>query len=67
MITKLDVLLMVNVAQMFYVNDMEYDEIAEKLKISLSMVSEILNDAVEFGIVDIKITNIDIPNETIIA
>lgn len=67
MITKLDVLLMVNVAQMFYVNDMEYDEIAEKLKISLSMVSEILTNAVEFGIVDIKIANVDIPNETIIA
>lgn len=58
MFTRFDVLLMVNAAQMFYVNDMEYDEIAEKLKVSLSMVPKILADAVKLGIVDIKIKNV---------
>jgi DNA-binding transcriptional regulator LsrR (DeoR family) len=55
MIAKFDVLLMVMVAQMYYMNDMDQEEIAKKLKIPTSQIPGILAEAAEFGIVDIKI------------
>ena len=58
MMEDFDLLLMVRVAQMFYMNDMEQEEIAKRLKISSLMVSGILNEAIEYGIVDIKINSL---------
>lgn len=58
MMEDFDLLLMVRVAQMFYMKDMEQEEIAKRLKISSLMVSGILNEAIEYGIVDIKINSL---------
>lgn len=55
MFNKMDVLLMVKVAEMHYLLDMDNDEIAEKLRVSASVISGILEEAVELGIVEVKI------------
>ena len=55
--SKFDVSLMVNVAQMYYCDGLKQDEIAKRLQISRSMISMILGEAKEVGIVDIHIRN----------
>jgi deoxyribonucleoside regulator len=54
---KFDVLLMVKVAQMYYMNGMKQEEIAKEMQISRSLISMILTEAKEVGIVDISIRN----------
>lgn len=58
MFTKSDVLMMVKVAEMHYMLDMDLEEIAEKLKIPLELICMIENKALELGIVEIKIRSI---------
>lgn len=58
MFTKSDVLVMVQVAEMHYVYDMEQDEIAEKMKIPSELISKILDEACKLGIVEVKIRSI---------
>jgi len=55
--TKFDVLLMVKVAQMYYVRGMKQEEIAKEMQISRSLISMILTEAKEVGIVEINIRN----------
>lgn len=55
--TKFDISLMVKVAQMYYSNGMKQDEIAKELQISRSLISMILTEAKEVGIVEINIRN----------
>lgn len=52
---KFDVLLMVKVAQMYYQDGLKQEEIAKKMQISRSLISMILTEAKEVGIVEIKI------------
>lgn len=54
---KFDVLLMVKVAQMYYVKGMKQEEIGKELQISRSLISMILTEAKEVGIVEISIRN----------
>lgn len=54
---KFDVLLMVKVAQMYYINGMKQEEIAKEMQISRSLISMILTEAKEAGIVEINIRN----------
>jgi DNA-binding transcriptional regulator LsrR (DeoR family) len=58
MVTKFDVLQMVKVAKMYYINFMEQEEIAEKLKISTTQISNILAKALEEGIVEVSIRSL---------
>lgn len=55
--SKFDVSLMVKVAQMYYANGMKQEEIAGQLSISRSLISMILTEAREAGIVEINIRN----------
>jgi DNA-binding transcriptional regulator LsrR (DeoR family) len=55
--TKFDISLMVKVAQMYYTEGMKQEEIAGHLSISRSLISMILTEAKEAGIVEIKIRN----------
>lgn len=55
--TKSDISLMVNVARMYYINGMKQEEIAKELQISRSLISMILTEAKEVGIVEINIRN----------
>ncbi len=48
---------MVKVAQMYYINGMKQEEIAREMQISRSLISMILTEAKEVGIVDINIRN----------
>lgn len=61
--TKFDISLMVNVAQMYYIDGMKQDGIANRLRISRSMISMILAEAKELGIVNINIRNPLLNNE----
>lgn len=58
MFAKIDVLLMVKIAQMYYVNYYECEEIARRLDISPVLVSDMLEKAIELGIVDFKIRSV---------
>jgi deoxyribonucleoside regulator len=55
--TKFDVSLMVKVSQMYYTNGMKQEEIAKELQISRSLISMILTEAKEVGIIEINIRN----------
>lgn len=63
MSTKFDVSLMVKVAQMYYYDGMKQEEIAGHLSISRSLISMILTEAKEAGIVEINIRNPLVNNE----
>jgi deoxyribonucleoside regulator len=54
---KFDVSLMVKVAQMYYQDGMKQEEIAGHLSISRSLISMILTEAKEVGIVEINVRN----------
>lgn len=55
--TRYDVHIMVQVAQMYYIDGMTQEMIAKELGISRSAISMILTEARDFGIVDIRIKN----------
>lgn len=55
--TKFDVSLMVKVSQMYYENGMKQEEIAKELQISRSLISMILTEAKDVGIIEINIRN----------
>ncbi len=55
--TKFDISLMVKVAQMYYNDGMKQEEIAGHLSISRSLISLILTEAKEIGIVEINVRN----------
>lgn len=57
MSTRFDVSLMVKVARMYHENGMKQEEIAKSLQISRSLISMILTEAKEAGIVEIKVRN----------
>jgi len=52
-----DIHIMVQVAQMYYIDGLTQEKISKELGISRSAVSMILTEAKEYGIVDIKIKN----------
>ena len=54
---KYDIHIMVQVAQMYYMDGFTQEKIANQLGISRSSVSMILSEARDFGIVDIRIKN----------
>lgn len=60
---KFDVSLMVKVAKMYYENSMKQEEIAKELQISRSLISMILTEAKEVGIVQINIRNPQLNND----
>lgn len=62
---KYDVQLMVKVAQMYYTDKCKQEEIAHQLKISRSSVSLILSEALEKGIVEFKVRDPLLNNDTI--
>jgi deoxyribonucleoside regulator len=64
---KYDVQLMVKVAQLYYVERLKQEEIARKLDMSRSFVSMILSEAMDKGIVEIKIRDPRANNEDIAA
>lgn len=55
--TKHDVELMVKVAEMYYLDGLKQEEIAKQLKISRSLISMMLTEAKEVGIVEVNIRN----------
>lgn len=55
--SKFDVQLMVKVAQMYYVRGMKQEEIGKELQMSRSLISMILTEAKEVGIVEVNIRN----------
>jgi len=61
--TKFDVSLMVKVAQMYYERGLKQEEIARELQISRSLISMILTEAKEVGIVEINIRNPQLNND----
>ena len=54
---KYDIHIMVQVSQMYYMDGMTQEKIANQLGISRSSISMILSEARDYGIVDIKIKN----------
>jgi DNA-binding transcriptional regulator LsrR (DeoR family) len=54
---RYDVQLMAKIAHLYYIDRLKQEEIAQQLKISRSMVSMVLSEALEKGIVEIKIRN----------
>lgn len=65
--TRYDVHIMVQVAQMYYMDGMTQEKIATELGISRSSISMILTEARDFGIVDIKIKNPQTNNDVLSA
>lgn len=63
--TRYDVHIMVQVAQMYYMDGMTQEKIANELGISRSAISMILTEARDFGIVDIRIKNPETNNDEI--
>lgn len=61
--TKYDVQLMVKVAQMYYIDGLKQEDIAKQLKISRSLISMILTEAKEVGIVEINVRNPALNND----
>lgn len=61
--TRHDIHIMVQVAQMYYIDGLTQEKIAQKLGVSRSSVSMILTEARDFGIVDIRIKNPQANNE----
>jgi DNA-binding transcriptional regulator LsrR (DeoR family) len=64
--TKYDIQLMVKVSQMYYLDNMKQESIAKQLQISRSLISMILSEAKEVGIVDINVRN-PLSNNEILA
>lgn len=62
---KYDVQLMVKVARMYYMDRLKQEEISRKLDVSRSLVSMILSEALEKGIVEIRIRDPFMNNEDI--
>ncbi len=62
---KYDVQLMVKASRMYYMDRLKQDDIAKKLDISRSLVSMILSEALEKGIVEIRIRDPFMNNENI--
>ncbi len=60
---KYDIHIMVQVAQMYYMDGLTQENIANQLGISRSSISMILSEARNYGIVDIKIKNPQINND----
>jgi len=54
---KYDIHIMVQVAQMYYIDGFTQEKIAQQLGISRSSISMILSEARDFGIVDIRVKN----------
>jgi len=65
--TRYDVHIMVQVAQMYYMDGLTQEKIASELGISRSAISMILSEARDFGIVDIKIKNPETNNDEMSA
>lgn len=63
MSTRYDVHIMVQVAQMYYMDGLTQEKIANELGISRSAISMILTEARDFGIVDIRIKNPETNND----
>jgi deoxyribonucleoside regulator len=63
--SKYDISLMVKVAHMYHEDGMKQDEIAGKLQISRAMISMILYEARDVGIVEINIRNPLVNNEVL--
>ena len=63
--TRHDIHILVQVAQMYYMDGLTQEKIAQQLGMSRSAVSMILTEAREFGIVDIRIKNPQINNEVL--
>lgn len=62
---KYDISLLVKVAQMYYVEGLKQEEIAQSLKLSRSMISLYLSEARELGIVEISIHDPLLNNEAL--
>ncbi len=60
---KYDVQLMVKVAEMYYLDGLKQEDIAKQLQISRSLISMILTEAKEVGIVEIRVHNPMLNNE----
>ncbi len=60
---KFDISLMVKVAQMYYMDEMKQEKIAKELQISRSLISMILTEAKDVGIVQITIKNPQLNND----
>lgn len=60
---KFDVSLMVKVAQMYYLDGMKQEDVAKELQISRSLISMILTEAKEVGIVQINVRNPQLNND----
>lgn len=63
--TKFDMALMVKVAQMYYIDGLKQEEIAKQVQISRSLISMILAEAKEVGIVEVSIRNPLLNNDTV--
>ena len=63
--SKFDVSLMVKVAQMYYQDGMKQEEIARELQISRSLISMILTEAKDVGIVEINIRDPLVNNDVL--
>ncbi len=61
--TKFDIALMVKVAQMYYIDGLKQEEIAKQVQISRSLISMILSEAKEVGIVEVTVRNPLLNNE----
>jgi deoxyribonucleoside regulator len=61
--SKFDVSLMVKVAQMYHIDGMKQEEIAKELQISRSLISMILTEAKDVGIIEINIRDPLINND----
>lgn len=61
--SKFDIPLMVRVAKMYYESSMKQEEIARELKLSRSLISMILTEAREAGIVEIKVRDPQLNND----
>lgn len=60
---KYDVQLMVKVAEMYYLDGLKQEDIAKQLQMSRSLISMILTEAKEVGIVEITVHNPMLNNE----
>lgn len=62
---RYDVQLMVKAAEMYYTERLTQEEIARQLKVSRSSVSLILSEALEKGIIEIRVKDPQLSNESV--